>query len=343
MQPIAENEPLVSVLLPFHNAAQTLAECIESVLAQTLPAIQVIAVDDCSRDASLQLLRLYKDDRIRVIANHGRGLVSALNTGLAQCAAPLVARMDADDIMHHSRLEKQYEYLRAHPDVVLVATQARKFPQRLVQNGYREYMRWQNSVVSYVDVQNQIYIESPFAHPTVMFRRDSIRAAGAYRQGRFPEDYELWLRLLHDGYRMEKLPQVLLDWRESETRLSRVSQNYAREAFDRIRAEYLSRDGRIQNKPLAFWGAGRKTRQRARHLLNNGFAPKVWIDIDPKKIGNRIDGVDVVEPAWLEQAVVDDNKPFVLNYVNNHGARDIARTYLERIGYAMGRDYLEVG
>ena len=331
------------MLLPFKDAAQTLAECIESILAQTLTAIEIIAVNDFSRDGSLQLLRRYNDDRIRVIENHVRGLVSALNTGLAHCAAPLVARMDADDIMHRSRLKKQYEYLRAHPDVVLVATQARKFPQRSVQNGYVEYMRWQNSVLSSVDIHNQIYIESPFAHPSVMFRRDSILAAGAYRQGSFPEDYELWLRLLHSGHRMEKLPQVLLDWRESETRLSRVSRNYAREAFDRIRAQYLSQDGRIQNKSLAFWGAGRKTRQRARHLLNKGFEATVWIDIDPKKIGNRIDGVDVVEPAWLEQAVVDDNKPFVLNYVTNHGARDIARTYLERIGYALGRDYLEVG
>ena len=110
------------------------------------------------------------------------------------------------------------------------------------------------------------------------------------------------------------------------------------QAFDKIRAQYLSQDRRIQNKPLAFWGAGRKTRQRARYLLNKGFEPHVWIDIDPNKIGNRIDGVEVVEPAWLEQADVDGNKPFVLNYVTNHGARDIART---SIGYSMGQDYLD--
>jgi len=58
------------------------------------------------------------------------------------------------------------------------------------------------------------------------------------------------------------------------------------------------------------------------------------------KIGNQINGIEVVEPAWLEQS---GDKPFVLNYVTNHGARDIARTYLQRIGYVMGEDYLEVG
>jgi glycosyltransferase involved in cell wall biosynthesis len=343
MQRNTKNKPVVSVLLPFRDAARTIGECIESILAQSLTAIEIIAVNDYSADGSADLLQRYNDDRIKLIGADRRGLVSALNTGLAQSAAPLVARMDADDIMHRCRLEKQHEYLRDRPDVVLVAAQARKFPQPLVQNGYREYMRWQNAVLSSEDVNNQIYIESPFAHPSVMFRRDSILAAGGYRHGAFPEDYELWLRLLHIGHRMEKLPQVLLDWRESDTRLSRVSDKYSREAFDCIRVRYLSQDKRIHNKPLAFWGAGRKTRQRARHLLEKGFDATVWIDIDPKKIGNRIDGVEVVEPAWLEQAVVDGDKPFVLNYVTNHGARDIARTYLERIGYTMGRDYLEVG
>ena len=173
--------------------------------------------------------------------------------------------------------------------------------------------------------------------------RDCVIAAGAYRAGAFPEDYELWLRLLHLGHRMEKLPQVLLDWRESETRLSRVSENYSRTAFDRLRADYLSQDMRLNNRPIAFWGAGRKTRQRASYLLDKGFEPAVWIDIDPKKIGNRINGVDVVEPAWLDREIVDGDNPFVLNYVTNHGARDIARTYLHRLGYMMGRDYLEVG
>jgi glycosyltransferase involved in cell wall biosynthesis len=339
----ADPGPLVSILLPFHNAAETIADCIESVLAQTLADFEIIAVNDFSSDDSLRLLQTYSDDRLTIIDNEHRGLVSALNTGLGCCRAPLIARMDADDIMYPDRLLKQYEYMRRHNDVVLLATQARKFPEASIRKGYREYMRWQNSVLSNEDIHNQMYIESPFAHPSVMFRRDSVIAAGAYRQGAFPEDYELWLRLLHQGFRMEKLAEVLLDWRESEKRLSRVSDSYSRSAFDRIRADYLSRDERIHNRPIAFWGAGRKTRQRAGRLLDKGFEPAVWIDIDPRKIGNRINGVEVVEPAWLEQSMADGFQPFVLNYVTNHGARDIARHYLQRIGYIRGRNYLEVG
>jgi glycosyltransferase involved in cell wall biosynthesis len=330
------------VLLPFRNAAETIGDSIDSILSQTLTDYEIIAVNDCSVDQSVAILQQFGDQRIRIIDNDHQGLVHALNKGLACCHAPLVARMDADDLMYPGRLKMQYNFMRRHHDVVLVATQARKFPEALVRNGYREYMRWQNSVIEPEDVNNQIYIESPFAHPSVMFRRASIIAAGGYRHGSFPEDYELWLRLFHHGYRMEKLPEVLLDWRESEQRLSRVSEHYSREAFDFIRAEYLSKDRRIHSKPLAFWGAGRKTRRRAKRLISKGFAPAVWVDIDPKKIGNSIHGVEVVEPAWLEQASISGDKPFVLNYVTNHGARDITRNYLERIGYAIGRDYLEV-
>jgi glycosyltransferase involved in cell wall biosynthesis len=339
----AEINPRVSVLLPFHDAAATLGECIDSILKQSLAEFEVIAIDDHSSDGSVQLLERYNDKRVRIIKNPQRGLVSALNTGLAYCNAPLVARLDADDIMYPQRLKKQYEYLRLHPDVVLVATRARKFPEASILNGYREYMRWQNSVLSEADIRNQIYIESPFAHPSVMFRRDSVIAAGAYRQGKFPEDYELWLRLMHQGYRMEKLSEVLIDWRESDKRLSRVSDNYSREAFDTIRADYLCRDARIQNKKIAFWGAGRKTRQRASHLVQKGYRPHVWIDVDPKKIGNHIQGIEVVAPGWLQQVAQTDSKPFVLSYLTSHGARDAARDFLQQHGYTMGEDFLEVG
>jgi hypothetical protein len=81
------------------------------------------------------------------------------------------------------------------------------------------------------------------------------------------------------------LPEMLLDWRESEQRWSRVSSAYSRRAFDRIRTVYLTRDLRIQGRRLVFWGAGRKTRQRARLLIESGFKPEVWIDVDAGKTG----------------------------------------------------------
>ena len=330
---------VVSILMPVFNAAETLRECIDSILAQSLQAFEIIAVDDFSTDDSVVILDSYDDPRIRVIENTEKGIVPALNKGLSHSRCEYVARMDADDVMYPQRLEKQLDAMIADPAITLCATQARKFPEDIIKSGYVEYMRWQNACLSMQDIANQIYIESPFVHPSVMFRKSRIEALGGYINGEFPEDYELWLRLFHAGEPMMKLDEVLIDWRESEGRLSRNSSRYAEAAFEQLRAEYLARDKRLHQRPVVFWGAGRKTRQRAAYLIEGGIRPSAWIDIDPNKIGNSYHDARTYEPDWL---VKQEQKPFVLNYVRNHGARDYCRAFLEDAGYVMGEDYLDV-
>jgi len=329
----------VSVLMPVFNAQDTLRECMDSILSQSLQEFEIIAVDDFSSDDSVQLLQSYHDLRIRIIKNKNKGIVPALNVGLAHCRSDYVARMDADDVMYPQRLQKQYEVLLEDDSITLCATQAKKFPEEIIQAGYIEYMRWQNACLTMQDITNQIYIESPFTHPSVMFRKGRIIAAGAYRDGEFPEDYELWLRLFHGGNEMMKLDEILIDWRESEGRLSRTSSRYSQAAFEKLRADYLVKDVRLQGRGIVFWGAGRKTRQRARYLIENGIKPSAWIDIDANKIGNDYCGAKTFSPDWL---LARDPKPFVLNYVRNHGARGYCRGHLDAAGYVMGMDYLDV-
>jgi hypothetical protein len=172
-----------------------------------------------------------------------------------------------------------------------------------------------------------------------MFRKQRVLDLGAYRDGEFPEDYELWLRLFQAGESMMKIEEVLLDWRESDNRLSRTSSRYSEAAFEKLRAEYLARDSRLQNREIVFWGAGRKTRQRSRYLIDNGITPSAWIDIDSKKTGNEYHGAKTYMPDWLRQI---DHRPFVLNYVRNHGARERCRRFLDDSNYVMGIDYLDV-
>lgn len=341
---INDHEVKVSVLLPVYNAEKSIAECLDSIFRQTLQNFEVIVVNDFSSDDSLQIIGAYNDSRIRVIENSQKGIVSALNTGMRYCQSDIVARMDADDLMYASRLEKQYEALKSDAGLTLCATQARKFPEAIIKTGYVEYMRWQNACLTRSDIENQIYIESPFAHPSVMFRKSRVTALGGYREGEFPEDYELWLRLFHAGEKMIKLEEVLLDWRESAERLSRTSSRYSEQAFDLLRAEYLAREPRLQNRRIVFWGAGRKTRQRIQYIVDHGIKPVAWIDIDKNKIGKEYHGAKTYSPDWLcldrQSAAVE--KPFVLNYVRNHGVRDKCRQYLDDAGYVMGRDYLDV-
>ncbi len=333
----------VSILLPFRNGEATLEECLDSIQEQTFTEFELLAVNDRSDDRSLSIIRTRaeSDKRIRILENPGCGLVSALNYGLANSSAEYIARMDVDDRMHPQRLQRQLDFMQQHPDITLVASQARLFPEEMIQDGFREYMRWQNSCLSPQQIADEIYVESPMVHPTVFFRRRPVMQLGGYREGLFPEDYDLWLRLHAAGHRMAKLDAVLLDWREDPQRTSRTDPRCSREAFDALRARHLAADARFvaRRDDFVIWGAGRKTRRRCDHLLERGFSPQAWIDIDPNKIGNRLNGVPVVAPEWLER----EPKPFVLGYVANHGARDLIAEQLQRMGYERGTDYLMVG
>ncbi len=332
----------MTVVLPFYNAADTLDETLDSIQAQTLEAFSLIAVDDGSTDGSAELIRrrMRHDPRITLLQPGRQGVVGAMNCALSHCQTPLVARMDADDIMHPQRLELQTAFLQHHPEITLVGSRVRLFPEPEIQDGFAEYVRWQNGCLSAREIDDNIYVELPIAHPSVMFRRDAVLAAGGYLDGDFPEDYELLLRLHQSGQRMAKLPEVLLDWRDSPGRLTRTDPRYGREAFDRLRARYLAGDPRLQQpRKLFIWGAGRKTRKRVAHLLLFGFRPQAWIDVDPRKIGRRINDIEVLAPPMLERKV----KPFVLSYVNNHGAREQIANALQAMGYQAGQDYLLVG
>lgn len=325
--------------MPVFNAEKTLDACLRSIFSQTLQEFELVAVNDNSTDRTIEVLQSYDDPRVRILDNSQKGIVSALNLGLEYCQSDLVARMDADDVMYATRLEKQHDVMHEDPVITLCASKARKFPEEKIKAGYVEYMRWQNACLTGQDINDQIYIESPFAHPSVMFRKNRVLELGAYREGEFPEDYELWLRLFHAGESMMKIDEVLIDWRESDHRLSRTSSRYSEAAFEKLRAEYLAKDKRLLGRRIFIWGAGRKTRQRAQYLIDNGINPSAWIDIDMKKVGNEYHGAKTCLPDNLYQL---DPKPFVLNYVRNHGARDECRKFLDEAGYVMGVDYLDV-
>ncbi len=331
-------KPSISILLPFRNAADTLAETLDSVLAQDCGDWELLAVDDASNDASAAMVRALGDPRARLIRNPRPGLVEALNLGLELARAPLIARLDADDRMHPARLRLQAETLRAEPGLTLCASRVRPFPSSRIKAGLRAYIEWQNRLLTPEQIARAIYTEAPFTHPSVMFRRDAVRAVGGYRAGDFPEDYELWLRLHRHGARMRKRPEILLDWRDRPDRLSRVDPRCRRAAFDRVKLDYLRRDPLLKNHRERFvcWGAGRKTRRRSDPLLAAGLRPRAWIDIDSRKIGNRIDGIPVVAPEWLRA----HRDHLVLCWISNHGARDGIQRFLHRLGLREGQGYL---
>src|SRR5690606_31666859 len=114
-----ELEPQVSVLLPVHNAEAYLSEAVESIVGQSLTNLELVCIDDGSTDRSNELLQSYasRDSRVRVIRIEHAGLITALNQGLKIARAPLVARMDADDISAPDRLDEQYRRFELDPEL----------------------------------------------------------------------------------------------------------------------------------------------------------------------------------------------------------------------------------
>jgi hypothetical protein len=206
--------------------------------------------------------------------------------------------------------------------------------------GYALHVEWLNSLVDPDAIALNRFVESPLAHPSVMFRADLPRLHGSYQEGPFPEDYDLWLRWMEAGVRMAKVPRVLLTWNDPPSRLSRTDPRYDPEAFYACKSGYLARWLHRHVAPgrtLLVWGAGRVTRRRAALLAGHGIRIDGHLDIDPRKLrGSRL-----ARPVWPPDHLRGPLRDaFVLGYVAKRGARELARTHLGDCGFIEGRDFL---
>jgi glycosyltransferase involved in cell wall biosynthesis len=329
----------VSILLPVFNGAATLGRALDSVRAQTFSEWELIAIDDGSTDDTTNILEnaARADPRIRPMIRPHRGIVAALNEGLSTARGEYVARIDADDESLPQRLTEQVAVLRSQPEIGLVGCLVEYGGDRTAALGSALHVEWINSLTSPDEIALNRFVESPLAHPSVMFRRELVCAAGGYRSGEFPEDYELWLRLLDAGVRMTKVPQPLVRWNDPPHRLSRTDSRYSPEAFYELKAAWIERHLRtLAPLPVWIWGAGRPTRKRAAHLLAHGVTIAGYIDIDPKKIGRPIGSLPVLSPDQIPAC----GTAIILGYVSSRGARDLIRTSLFSRGYVEGRDFL---
>jgi hypothetical protein len=332
----AVRRPRVTVLLPVRDAVGTLPACLDSLAAQTLVEHEVVAIDDGSRDGSGQLLerRAGHDPRLRVLHTPPRGLVGALQLGLAQARAPLLARMDADDVAHPRRLQLQVEHLerQAEVDILGCAVAATGRTEGTPAGaGMRRYVSWTNSLVDHEAMARQRFVESPLVHPSVVARTAKLRQLGGWRSFEGPEDYELWLRAFDAGLRFAKLKQVLLEWRDSPQRLTRTDPRYAPPRFLEVKLEALAR-GPLLGRAAVLWGAGPIGKAWARALLRGGHAVLAFVEVNPRRIGQRILGRPVV---GLEAVPCQDGV-LHLAAVGQPGARERILAQAARLGLREG-------
>jgi glycosyltransferase involved in cell wall biosynthesis len=331
--------PLVSILMPVYNAAETLPAALASIRAQSFREWELVAVNDGSSDDSLGILdrAAQKDRRIRILTGAHAGHVEALRSAATLAQAPLLARMDADDVMHPRRLILQVTRLDSPPAVDLVATRVRLMGR--TGEGMRTYVDWQNRLLSHEDITLNLFVESPIAHPTVLVRRDIFEKAGGYRNPGWAEDFDLWHRLRESGARFEKLPRRLVAWRDGEGRLTRTHRLYSEKAFYSAKLHFFKRHPLCKG-PITVWGAGPIGRAWTRDLLRMGVDVAQVIDIDPRKIGRTV--TDQRIPVVSPEVGLERRSGPVLGAVGSRGARDLIRDRLVRARLWEGRDFLFV-
>lgn len=194
----------VTVLLPAYNAAAYIREAVDSIMAQTFKNFELLIINDGSTDGTGEILEQYNDPRIRLVHQPNMGLIKTLNKGLELAQGKYIARFDADDVCYPERLEEQVAFLNAHPDYVLIGSEADYMDEKgnfIFRFQFRQYEDDEIRAAGFVDC--------PVIHASVMFVKQAVIDAGGYNDRAITfEDHLLWKQLVAFG----KIKNVHKPW-----------------------------------------------------------------------------------------------------------------------------------
>ena len=186
----------VSIVCPIHGDGKYLCYTLDSIKSQSFRGSMevVLVLDRCSSEVSATIAKFRDSLNIKVISTNNPGLVEALNAGLQISTGKYVARIDSDDLMAPSRIERQLEFLEANQQITVLGSSVTEINEHGVVIGKREYP------IESIEMYNSLSRQCTIAHPSVMFRRDEILNLGGYRPFfENAEDYDLWLRVRESG------------------------------------------------------------------------------------------------------------------------------------------------
>jgi glycosyltransferase involved in cell wall biosynthesis len=190
---MSRRSPLISVILPVFNAEMTIAVAIESILSQSFRDFELILIDDGSKDQTLKVIEPYvgKDSRIVLLKNpQNMRLARSLNRGIEVARGKYLARMDADDYSYPDRLEKQFRYMEAHPEIGVSGGTMEVVDSLDRVTSIRRYFLEDG------EIRKNIFYFSPFCHPAIIIRKSVIDKVGGFIHEYNPaEDYELYFRI----------------------------------------------------------------------------------------------------------------------------------------------------
>lgn len=203
---------MITVLMPTYNCAQFISDAIRSIINQTYRDFEFLIIDDGSNDGTHDVVSQFKDNRINYVYKKHSGFADSLNYGLKTARYDMIARMDADDISHPSRLKTQYDFLNANLDYDIISSW---------------YAVFNNDKIKYVvptfqnhsEIVKGLSLYSLMPHSGCLLRKEKILRSGGYYGEAF-EDYSLWLKIMGNT-KFYNIPKVLIFVRFRSDSLSR--------------------------------------------------------------------------------------------------------------------------
>jgi glycosyltransferase involved in cell wall biosynthesis len=226
--------PAVTVLMPIYNGQDYVKDAIDSILSETFSDFEFLIIDDGSKDKSAEIIKSYKDPRIKYVSNvTNRGLPTTLNLGIELARGEFIARMDCDDISLPQRLERQVDFMRSHPEVSACGTWIKTIGDAA---GFVNKYFTDSG-----DIKASLLFNTSLAHPSVIMRRSAlnklnIRYSTHYRY--FEEDYALWIEL-SKYTELANIPEVLLLYRIHKKSVSHINISNRQEGISILRKNQL--------------------------------------------------------------------------------------------------------
>jgi len=187
--------PEVTIIVPIYNGSVYLAETLDSLLSQTFRDFELLAIDDGSTDASSDIVRSIKDDRVRLIQKANGGLCEALNLGITEAKASYIARCDQDDISFPERLERQLRVMEDHPEALGLFAYSTKFGGKHRWSNVDKMVMAPGELKEYEPMKDGCLLCS-----TMFIRTGALRSIGGFRQAYYPsDDWDMECRLAEKG------------------------------------------------------------------------------------------------------------------------------------------------
>lgn len=342
---------MISVLMPVRNGARSLCYTLQSLRSQTLQPTECVIIDDGSTDETPEILSRWVRDWpvLRVRKLPGVGIARALNAGLELCRYPWIARMDADDVAHEERLERQIKETARDRNVCLVSCRVRHVSQDpgLQSLGMQRHVAWANDALTHEELARALWIDSPLPHPTWLVHRRALELVGGYStQPDVPEDYE-WLHRFFQAARqgaplraVKAGGEPLLDWVDSSGRLTRVHEAYLPQSFDRVKVAALKKWIGAESREIVVFGLGPKAKALI-PLMKESFPIHAIVDVNPRHEGIIYQGIKVWSvDTWQSYNVSE--KTLVLNCVGTPEAREKCEQACVEAGLVGGKTFISL-